>query len=88
MRYRKIWWGFGSLFIWDQSAIPRCLPFSLVAFVECAMLHILFDASDWLDEFRDDWRHPYPFQAFVAVVGFFMVFRCGIQWLPGSFLRV
>jgi hypothetical protein len=75
VRYRKIWWGLTSLLIWDQSAFPRCLPFSLVALVESALLHRLLDESEILNDIRDDWKHPYPFQAFVAIVAFLMVFR-------------
>jgi hypothetical protein len=75
-RYRKTWWGLTSLFIWEQSAFPRALPFALFALVEAVLLHVVLDQYNAFSKMRDKWSHPYPFQAFVAIVGFITVFRC------------
>lgn len=81
VRYRKTWWGLTSLLIWDNSAFGRCLPFTLLALVESALLHLYFSEWDMVEEVREGWLHPYPFQAFAAIVGFFTVFRCDLKAL-------
>lgn len=40
------------------------------------VLHTLLGESQLFKNIRDKWDHPYPFQAFAAIIGFFTVFRC------------
>jgi hypothetical protein len=74
IRYSKSYWSIRTLFSrtsWYGSALPRALPFALASAAITAVAHAFLD-----DAMKEQWRHPYPYQAFAFVVGFMLVFRC------------
>ena len=68
--YSKTAWGLHLLLRLYGSAFPKTLVFASASTVIAAALYITKQA-----EVNDDWRHPYPFQAFAFIVGFTLVFR-------------
>lgn len=71
--YSKAWWGLGSLLRWRGSAVPRALPFTLLAIFETALLH--FVVKDGVESLREKWTQPYPFHTFAVLVAFIVAFR-------------
>lgn len=87
IRYPKVYWGLLTLTYWYGSAIPRALPFSVAAAIMAACLEEFTSLGAKNAETDDDdqrkfFLHPYPFQAFAFIVGFMIVFRCGMFERP------
>jgi hypothetical protein len=72
--YTKEWWGIGALTQMYGSALPRTAPIAAASTGLAAIVHFF-----WHDHISDEFKNPYPFQAFAFVVGFLLVFRCASQ---------
>lgn len=71
IKYSKKYYGLALLFQLFGSAVPRALPFALVAGALAFVLKICI--GDYLEA---NWKHPFPYQAVAFVVGFLVSFRC------------
>lgn len=81
--YSKTSWGLHLLLRVYGSAFPRSLPFSAISTGICAALYVAKK-----EQVYDDWRHPYPYQAFAFIVGFIVVFRYVALSVNDSFVEV
>ena len=70
IRYSKGWYGLTLLLQVYGSALPRSLPFAIFGAVQAYALSVYY--GDYL---RQNWRHPFPYQAISFAVGFLVSFR-------------